>query len=59
MDFEEENEDKFLFKIVVIGDSNVGKTSIIDRYTDDLFIENRKNTIGVDFSVISRVIDDE
>lgn len=39
-----------LLKIVVVGDSGVGKTNIISRYADDRFIENTKNTIGVDFS---------
>lgn len=47
-----EEETEYIFKIVVIGDSNVGKTSIVDRYSNDIFLENRKNTIGVDFTVI-------
>ena len=55
----EDGNEKYLFKIVVIGDSNVGKTSIVDRYSTDNFIEQRKNTIGVDFTVITRSIDDE
>ena len=48
-----------MFKIVVIGDSNVGKTSIIDWFANNVFMENRKNTIGVDFTVISWIIEDE
>lgn len=44
---------------MVIGDSNVGKTSIIDRYSNDYFMENRKNTIGVDFTVIRKMIQNE
>lgn len=40
----------YLFKIVVIGDANVGKTNIISRLVRDEFIEHSKSTIGVDFA---------
>eukprot|EP00357_Protocruzia_adherens_P019983 CAMPEP_0115021328 /NCGR_PEP_ID=MMETSP0216-20121206/30817_1 /TAXON_ID=223996 /ORGANISM="Protocruzia adherens, Strain Boccale" /LENGTH=204 /DNA_ID=CAMNT_0002393655 /DNA_START=44 /DNA_END=658 /DNA_ORIENTATION=- len=39
----------FLFKLVLIGDSAVGKSSILIRFADDTFSENYLNTIGVDF----------
>ena len=35
-----------LLKVVVIGDSAVGKTCLILRYTQDLFRENFLSTIG-------------
>ena len=38
-----------LFKILLIGDSGVGKTSVIMRYTKKLFNEDYLNSIGVDF----------
>ncbi|KAJ2857126.1 Ras- protein Rab-18 [Coemansia erecta] len=41
------------FKILLIGDSNVGKSSILLRFTDDHFLppEETSATIGVDFKV--------
>lgn len=38
-----------LLKIVLIGDSGVGKTVIMKRYCDDMFLDDTKPTIGVDF----------
>lgn len=40
-----------LYKIVVIGDYAVGKTSFIKRYCEGYFTPNYKLTIGVDFAV--------
>ena len=37
-------------KIVVVGESAVGKTAIIQRFTDDNFTEDFKATVGADFS---------
>ncbi|KAL3226268.1 hypothetical protein MRX96_025178 [Rhipicephalus microplus] len=40
-----------LFKVLVIGDFGVGKTSLIRRYTEGVFNPAYKITIGVDFSL--------
>eukprot|EP00455_Lapot_gusevi_P035297 TRINITY_DN3908_c0_g2_i2.p1 TRINITY_DN3908_c0_g2~~TRINITY_DN3908_c0_g2_i2.p1 ORF type:complete len:210 (+),score=63.78 TRINITY_DN3908_c0_g2_i2:112-741(+) len=39
----------YLFKIVVIGDSGVGKSNLLLRFADDTFIDSYITTIGVDF----------
>ncbi|XP_067906178.1 ras-related protein Rab-19-like [Heterodontus francisci] len=41
----------YLFKIVLIGDSNIGKTCVVHRFKTGVFIEKQQNTIGVDFIV--------
>jgi len=45
---EEENYE-FLYKVVVTGDSGVGKTNIITRFTSGEFYVGNKATIGVEF----------
>ncbi|XP_066246399.1 ras-related protein Rab-38-like [Euwallacea similis] len=47
------------FKLVVIGDFGVGKTSIINRYTDGEFSSSYKVTIGADFAVKTLEWDEE
>lgn len=38
-----------IFKIIVIGDSNVGKTCLSYRFCGGKFLKNPEATIGVDF----------
>lgn len=40
---------KYLFKFVIIGDTCVGKTSLLQRFTDRRFSEAHDMTIGVEF----------
>lgn len=41
--------EEYLFKIVVIGDSAVGKSNLLSRFARDEFDHNSKATIGVEF----------
>ena len=42
---------KFVFKIVIIGDGGVGKTTLIKKYTQGEFQEDYISTIGAQFSI--------
>lgn len=48
-----------IFKIIVIGDSNVGKTCLTFRFCGGKFLERSEATIGVDFREKTIQIDDE
>src|SRR5271165_522496 len=55
-----ENKKKYcdyLIKVIVVGDSGVGKSSILLRYADDAFSEKFISTIGVDFKVKNLTVD--
>lgn len=47
-----------VFKVVLGGDANVGKTSLIQRYCTGFFDPTRAMTIGVDFHVYDIQLDD-
>lgn len=41
----------FLAKIILVGDSGVGKTNLLTKYCDDQFQDSYVATIGVDFKL--------
>jgi len=47
---------RFRFKITVIGDGGVGKTSLIQKFTNDTFTKDYIKTIGAQFSVFDKEI---
>ena len=52
-------EYNIMIKALLIGDSTVGKTSIIGKYLDKNFSDKTKNTVGIDFKNIKLKIDEE
>ncbi|OWF56238.1 ras-related protein Rab-19-like [Mizuhopecten yessoensis] len=49
----------YLYKIILIGDINVGKTSIVRRFRDGAFDDTYRTTIGVDFAIRTLDIDNK
>jgi len=49
---------EFLFKLIVIGDPAVGKTSIITRFASRTFKETYLPTLGVDMRVVDMEVSD-
>ena len=52
-----EEEYDFLFKVVLIGDSGVGKSNLLSRFTRNEFNLESKSTIGVEFATRSIKVD--
>ena len=46
---EKKDEKKFKFKISLIGNSESGKTSLLERYLNNIFLDSSLTTIGTDF----------
>jgi GTPase SAR1 family protein len=47
----------YLIKLLMIGDSGVGKSGLIKRYTMDCFDQSYITTIGIDFKIKTITID--
>ena len=54
-----EEEYDFIFKVLLLGNSDVGKSSLILRYVDQVWSDTFVPTIGVDFKVKTLEIDNK
>jgi small GTP-binding protein len=52
-----EEDYDYLFKVVLIGDTAVGKSNLLSRFTRNEFDLETKTTIGVEFATNTIVID--
>ena len=41
----------YIYKIILIGDSGVGKSNIVGRFVDGTFTSNSRSTVGIDLQV--------
>lgn len=46
-----ESKIDYLFKIIIIGESNSGKTTLTKSYINNMYVDNKISTIGVDFGI--------
>ncbi len=49
----------FLIRLLIVGETGVGKTSLLVRFNEDHFIIDQKTTIGVDYKAKEILIDQE
>ncbi|KAM2039572.1 hypothetical protein ACFX1T_012999 [Malus domestica] len=52
-----EDDYDYLSKVVLIGDSGVGKSNLLSRFTRNEFSLESKSTIGVEFATCSLDVD--
>ncbi|CAI9271448.1 unnamed protein product [Lactuca saligna] len=57
MDSSDDEGEEYLFKVVIIGDSAVGKSNLLSRYSKNEFNMHSKSTIGVEFQTQTMEID--
>lgn len=49
----------YMFKLILIGSSTVGKSNILLRYTRNQFNENHQTTLGVEYAAKSVEVNDQ
>jgi len=48
-----------LLKVIIVGDSGVGKTNLLTYFCEGVFKDNYVATIGVDFKIKMLTVDDK
>lgn len=59
MNLDGEDEYDFLQKVIIVGDTAVGKTCLLLRFCEDEFTPNFISTIGIDFQAKTFVVDQD
>ena len=52
------NKQEISCKVLILGESKVGKSSILNRFTEGVFTENLPPTLGIDYKIMKMVVDD-
>ena len=45
------SSNELIFKILILGESRVGKSSILNQFTENVFTENIPPTLGIDYKI--------
>ena len=53
------NRSDLLFKLIIIGDSAVGKSCLMQRVTMNEFVEDHEVTVGVEFGTLMIRLEDQ
>lgn len=59
MEIKDDDIYDFILKVLLVGDSGVGKTNIVTKYIKNEFNENSKATVGVEFCFKKLTLDDK
>ena len=51
-------KDEVSCKVLILGESKVGKSSILNQFTEKVFTENLPPTLGIDYKIMKLNIDD-
>ena len=57
VEYEEDDNFDYLFKLVLIGDAGVGKSALVHRFKYNTYVDRQASTIGVDFIIRSVTVD--
>ncbi|CAG7907827.1 unnamed protein product [Brassica rapa] len=57
--YKSQDDYDYLFKVVLTGDSGVGKSNLLSRFTKNDFSHDSRSTIGVEFATRSIQVDDK
>lgn len=52
------SSNELIFKILILGESRVGKSSILNQFTENVFTENIPPTLGIDYKIKKVKIED-
>jgi small GTP-binding protein len=54
-----EDKEVEFYKILIVGDSGVGKSSVLSRFATEAFDENISNTVGIDYKTKDIVVNNK